>query len=314
MKIAVFGTGNIAQAHIEPLLDESDIEFVGHVNPTRAKADAAAQRWGGHGYTSVHELLAGTTVDAALVLVPPHVHGEIEQTLIANRIPFLAEKPLSADRRTGEAIAEAVERAGLIAGVGYQFRAMETNNAVQEHLGTNPPRMMIGEWHGGTPGAAWWQRRDQSGGQFVEQATHLFDLARYLTGLEATVLAAAFAHHERKDFPNLDVDDVSAALLRFGDAVPATFTATCILNKGGTANLRLICDGLTITIYRTYTVIDDGTTPQRLDVGSDPYGVQNRAFVQAVREDDEALLYCTYADGLRTHQLVHSVIEAARHA
>jgi predicted dehydrogenase len=310
MKIAVFGTGNIAAAHIKPLLNEPDVEIVGHVNPTQAKADAAAEQWGGRGYTNVHDLLAGTTVDAALVLLPPHVHGEIEMTLIQNGIPFMAEKPLTGDRRTGEEIAEAVERAGLIAAVGYQFRAMDTNDTVQSIIAANPVRMMLGAWHGSTPSPSWWQRQDQSGGQFVEQATHLFDLARYLTGLEASVLGAMGAQHKRDAFPNLTVDDVSAALLRFGDQVPATFTATCILNKGGTAELQLLCDGITIRIFRTYTTLDDGNTQTRIDVQNDPYGAQNLAFLQAVRSNDDTPLYCTYADALKTHQLVHTVVEA----
>lgn len=312
MKIAVFGTGSIAAAHIQPLLGEPDVEFVGHVNPKQDKADAAAQKWGGRGYTSVHDLLVGTQVDAALILLPPHVHGDVEMTLIQNGIPFMAEKPLTADRKTGEAIAEAVEQAGLIAGVGYQFRAMDTNDTVQTYLGSNPARMVLGAWHGGTPGAAWWQRQDQSGGQFVEQATHLFDLARYLTGLEATVLGATGASHQRDAFPNLTVDDVSAALVRFGDQIPGTFTATCLLNKGGTAELQIICDGMTIRIFRTYTVMDDGITQTRMDVQNDPYGAQNKAFLQAVRTGDPTPLYCTYADGLKTHQLVQSVVEAMR--
>jgi predicted dehydrogenase len=309
MKIAVFGTGNIAAAHLQPLQDVPDIEVVGLVNPTRAKAEAAAQKWGGQGYTDVHELLAHTEVDAAFVLVPPHMHGDIEMTLIAAGIPFMAEKPLTADRKTGEMIAEAVDRAGLIAAVGYQFRANDTNDAILEYLGTNPVRMVSGTWYGTTPGAAWWRRQAQSGGQFVEQATHLFDLARYLTGLEAVVLGASGATHPRDEYPDLDVDVVSAALVRFGDQVPGLFSATCLLNKGGMAELQLICDGMTIHAARTFTIFDDGRNPQTIPVQNNPYGTQNLAFIQAVRSGDDSPLYCTYDDALKTHQLVHTALE-----
>ena len=37
---------------------------------------------------------------------------------------------------------------------------------------------------------AWWGRVEQGGGQVIEQATHLYDLARLLMG-EATVVGAA---------------------------------------------------------------------------------------------------------------------------
>ena len=42
--------------------------------------------------------------------------------------------------------------------------------------------MIVGEYHVGTPAARWWRRRAESGGQFVEQACHLVDLARVLAG------------------------------------------------------------------------------------------------------------------------------------
>ena len=53
-----------------------------------------------------------------------------------------------------------------------------------------PPRLVVARWLDRTPRPAWWGRVDEGGGQVVEQATHLYDLARLLLG-EAVVVGAA---------------------------------------------------------------------------------------------------------------------------
>ena len=51
--------------------------------------------------------------------------------------------------------------------------------------------MALGRWMGGMPGVAWWRRQEGSGGQFVEQTTHIVDLLRYCAGEVTEVYAAA---------------------------------------------------------------------------------------------------------------------------
>ena len=41
--------------------------------------------------------------------------------------------------------------------------------------------MALGYYMGGAPGG-WWQQRDKSGGQLVEQTTHIVDTALYVIG------------------------------------------------------------------------------------------------------------------------------------
>jgi predicted dehydrogenase len=221
----------------------------------------------------------------------------------------MAEKPLTADRKTGEQIAEAVERHNVIAGVAYQWRAMDTIPVVREQLEKTPPRMIVGTYHGPTPPPAWWRRQEQSGGQFVEQATHLFDLARYLVGKDVTVKCALGHYHDRPKYPGLNVADVSTALLQFGDDIPSVFNATCLLNRPTTLELQLICDGVRITVSKFHTIFEDGYEFRKLEVKNNPYLTEDQAFIEAVQTGDPAKLCCSYADGLLTHDLTHTILE-----
>jgi predicted dehydrogenase len=310
MKAAFIGAGWVAGRHLQNLIQEPDFEMIGHVSPIEAEREAAVQRWGGRGYTDINSLLAHESVDVVWVCVPPHQHGPIEALLIERRIPFFVEKPLSADRLTGVQIAESIKHSGLPVAVGYHWRAIGALSAVRESLAVNPARMVIGRWHDATPPPAWWHKQSTSGGQMVEQATHLIDLARSLLG-NATVKAASAAHHQRDRFPDLDVDVVNAALLDFPNQTIGMFSATSFLAKPAAIDLQLICDGLLITITQDKVIFDDGHEPFSPAFGIDPFLAEDRAFMRAAASRDGSLLYSTYADALVTHHLCHDILEAS---
>jgi predicted dehydrogenase len=311
MKIAVIGAGWAANRHLGVLSAELDVEIVGHVTPIPEQLGAAVKRWGGRGYADVESLLKHETVEAVWIAVPPGEHGLIERTLLAHKIPFFVEKPLSADRSTAEHIGEAIERERAIVGVGYHWRALDTLPAVRQKLAENPARMVIGQWHDATPPPFWWRHQATGGGQMVEQATHLVDLARALLG-HATVASALAACHARPQYPDADVDDVSTALLRFGNETVGMFSATCLLGGPALIHLQLICEGLLITITQAGVVYDYGTEKREFKARSDPFVTEDRAFIKAVKQNDRSLLYSSYADALLTHRLCHDILEASR--
>lgn len=310
MKIAMIGTGGIARRHLGVLSNEPEIDMVGHVSPTPAHAAAAAKHWGGRAYPNYQDLLQHESPDAVWICVPPNVHGALEQDLIAAGIPFFVEKPLAVDLHTAEQIADAVEHRGVIAAVGYHWRALDTLADVRQTLQDNPPHMVLGAWHDGTPPPRWWHTQSESGGQMVEQATHLVDLARHLVG-EADVITGSAGHHPRAAYPDLDVATHSAALVRFRSGATGVFTATCLLAGAAAVHVQLVCDGLAITITQSSVTYDRGRERREVRTGNDPFVAEDRAFLDAVRRNDPAVLLSSYADALRTHQLCCRMRDAA---
>ena len=84
---------------------------------------------------------------------------------------------------------------------------------------------MTARWTDATPAPAWWVRAEVGGGQVIEQATHLYDLARLLVG-EAEVVGAASLHETPATPPGTDVADASAAVLRFETGAVGVFVCT----------------------------------------------------------------------------------------
>jgi myo-inositol 2-dehydrogenase / D-chiro-inositol 1-dehydrogenase len=307
VKVALVGTGGVAQCHIGVLRQFPDVEIVAHVSSELARAEAQAAAAGGHGYVDIAEMLDREHPDAVWLCVTPDRHGPAEHALLDRDVPFFVEKPLSVDLEPALAIAARIAAAGMVVAVGYKFRALDTLPRVRSLLVETPPRMVFGAWHDAMPPPPWWRRSQRSGGQLVEQATHLVDLARFLTG-EASVVSAQAARWPRQDAPDSDVPDVHTALLRFGD-VPAVFTATSLLRGRQAIHLQLICEGRAITITEQHALIETGRETHQFATAADPFRVEDRVFLEAVRTRNPGAVLSTYADALETHRLCCQIRE-----
>lgn len=308
MKIAMVGAGYIAGVHLSAFAQMKDVEVVGHVSPIPAEREAAQRRWGGSAYATCEELLAHEQVEAAWITIPPGSHGAIEQGFIERRIPMFIEKPLSAGREPAEKIAQAIAKAGLIAGVGYHWRAMDTIPMLKQKLAEKPPQMVVAAWHDATPPPDWWHHQQTSGGQMVEQATHLFDIARHLVG-EASVVASQASRLDRPAYNSLDVATVGAALLEYKSGVKGVFTATCLVGFQTEVFVKFVCDELLITLTQTGLTFDTGNQKIEYKCKNNPFLAENVAFVESIRQNKPELMYCSYADALLTHHLTSSVLE-----
>ena len=330
LRVAVIGPGFIAQRHLEVLASEPGAELVGIVGRRLAQAEEAAARFGGRPYDSLERMLDTERPEAAWVCLPPDQHGAVEGALIERGIHLFVEKPLAADLDTPLRIDAAIRAAGLVAGVAYHWRAMDTLREVEDVIAGNPVKLLTGHWHDSLPGPAWWRDGSRGGGQMVEQATHLVDLSRRLLG-EATVVAATADRHHHPDHPAMTVPDVSTAIVRYDSGPVGSFTATCILGGTSAQEIRLFSDGLAITVRQQGVLYEDarvkavtamdGFTGSRLwgvtatryvPTGNDPFRDENRAFLDAIGHGDPARLFSSYEDAVRTHRLTCAIREAAR--
>ncbi len=306
MRVAIIGTGGVANRHLGVLTQLPKVEIAAHVSLSDvARAQAQATQWGGRAYSSVLTLLENERLEAAWLCIIPDQHGPPERALLSYGVPFFVEKPLSVDLETAALLSQSITSAGLVTAVGYKFRALDTLPRVRALLAEAPARMAIGAWHDKIPPPLWWRQSHRGGGQMVEQATHLVDLARLLLG-EAKVLSAAAARWPRSDAPDSDVADVTAALLSFGD-VPATFTATSLLGGAQAIQLQLFCEGHVITITERQLTIDS----ESFSTTVDPFQEEDRLFLAAIRDQNPNAVLSSYADALATHRLCIQIRDQA---
>jgi predicted dehydrogenase len=311
LTVGFIGAGGIASRHVGDLERLPDVRITGVADVVQARAAEQAARVGATPYTDYTEMLDREQPDAVYICVPPFAHGAPELALIERRIPFFVEKPLATRLETATEILEGVARAGLVTAVGYHWRHLEPVNGVKNSLPWHPPRMALGYWLDATPPPAWWRKQEQSGGQMLEQTTHIFDLARYLLGEVDQVFGMA-AFQPRERYPDADVADVSTATLQFKSGAIATISSTCILDAPYRIGLHVLCEGIVYECTGHSVWVDHGWgNREEWTPNSDPFMIEDGDFLTAVRENNVGGVRVPYAEAYQTHRLVARCVESA---
>jgi predicted dehydrogenase len=309
-RLGFIGAGGIAQRHLGVLEQFDDVELVGFADPDFERAAASAARFGARAHSNFAELLADPELDAVYICIPPFAHGEPERLAIARGLPFFVEKPISLDIAVAEAIAEEVEASGLITGVGYHWRYIDTVEEARRRLADRPAQLVSGYWLDQTPPPQWWWHMDQSGGQMVEQTTHIIDLARYLVG-DVTQVFGLAGHKDRANFPGLDVPTASAASLRFASGAIGNLSSTCLLNWGHRVGLHVFAEGMALELTDHDIMIDVGAGRPHQHAQGDPVWREDRDFIDAVRGGANNIR-CSYGEALKTHRVALAISQSAQ--
>jgi myo-inositol 2-dehydrogenase/D-chiro-inositol 1-dehydrogenase len=316
IRLALIGAGWITPYHLAALDRLGRTELVGVASARIESAEAIAEPRGVTAYDDVPRLLDEERPDVVYACVPPAAAVAVCEQLVERGIPFLTEKPLAATDAAGPPrVAAAIQERGLVTAVGYHLRALEPMSEIRGRLAENPARLVIARWLSGTPTPAWWLRVSGGGGQVVEQATHFYDLARWLVG-EATVVGATSVREEPVVPPGADVVDATAALLQFETGAVGTFANTRRL-ASGVIEFELVSSDLITTVRRVgagpgslEVSFVDGQTSRTVAPGRDPYEKQAEAFLDAVEAGDPGRVLSSYADALATDRLTRAVVAA----
>ncbi len=317
-RVAVIGAGWIVPKHLEALDRLGRTELVGIMSRTTERARATLAGRSAAAYTDYVRMLDEQRPDVVYLCTPPYRTPEVCAALIERGLPFLVEKPLAArDGDAPVAIADAIDGGGLVVAVGYHWRGLDFLPEVRRRLAVRPVEMVLARWLDDTPGPDWWGRVDQGGGQVVEQATHLYDLARHLVGEATVVGAASTAVPAAAPGRVVDVVGSTSAALAFASGAVGSFVNTRRLTPA-VIELELVSADLRTTIRLateretlSWEVIF--TEPGGVSVSAnrrDPYEVQSEAFLDAVEAGDPGRVLSTYRDALATDRLTRSVVVA----
>jgi len=308
-RIGFIGAGGIAHRHFGVLEQFDDVDIVAVADVDMARATEAAGRFGARAFDDAAAMLEAVELDALFICVPPFAHGEPERLAIDKGLPFFVEKPVAIDLGTAEDVAASVERLGLVTAVGYHWRYLDTVDEVKALLAATPARLLSGYWLDSTPPPRWWWKKDASGGQMLEQTTHLVDLARYLVGDVVRVYGQS-GHVDRAAFPGLDVATTSTAMLTFASGAIANFASTCLLNWNHRVGLHLYGEGLAIELTDRDVMIDIGRGRPVRGNGADPVVLEDRDFIDAVQGKANRIR-CPYPAALDTLRLALAIEQSA---
>jgi predicted dehydrogenase len=340
VRIGMVGAGAVAARHVRTLLAMDGVEVAAVADPALDRAWELADEAGAAAYPNHMELLDGERLDAVYICVPPFAHGAPELAVIDAGLPLFVEKPVAIDQETATTIAARLGRRPLITCTGYHWRWLDIFDRAAGLLADRPARLVQCLWLDKVPPPAWWPRRDGSGGQVIEQTTHVLDTARALAG-EVTEVhafgARAASHHpatgsagprtgrvadDGKEgarlstgpteaaLPGADIHDVSVASLRFASGAVGTVASTCLLPRLHRAGVQVVADGLSLELSETELVVEVDGERSAWTSGASARPRPDADFVAAVRGGPDRIRV-PWPEAYRTHLLACAITRSA---
>lgn len=202
MRVAVIGTGNIANTHASALLNEKQALTLA-VGTSLDKAKGFAAKWGFASYSDCFEDALSEGIDCIHITTPPPFHYEMALKAIRAGKHVVCEKPLSLEKWQAEELYKAAEMAGTVCAVNYNVRFHDAVQRARTLVGSGAlgdALYITGSYFqsfGIMPTAYSWRFQPEIGGNMrcvTEIGSHWFDLIRFITGLEITEVAADFGY------------------------------------------------------------------------------------------------------------------------
>jgi len=295
ISVAIVGAGRMGKTHASALAGIEDVRITGVADVRLDDAASLAEAVGATSFHDYREMLTSLQPDAVYLCTPASEHLE-QVTFAANAgVNVFVEKPISATVTDAFAIADAVDRAGVLCTTGYQWRYNPATQAARDALGNLPPTLLSGWWYWTIPVIPWIADRRFGGGQIFDQCTHLIDLMRELGG-EVTSVYAAYAKNARPEaeLPNWDSYSVTLTLDSgaVGSVQSSYATFPDIPDSHG---LDVIARELLVRIFLGRVLVFRRDQQPVETTAPDGRSI-DRAFMEAVRTNDPSLIRSSARD------------------
>ncbi|GAK02690.1 dehydrogenase [Geomicrobium sp. JCM 19037] len=211
--IGFIGAGGVARVHMKNIGQIEHAKIVAVTDIQTEAAKRAASEYNARAYADAEQMMDNENLDAIFLCVPPFAHSELEEKVVARNIHLMVEKPVELELSRAKEKAKMIESSGIINASGYCLRYWDLIAKAKELLGNQTVAMVRGQYLSSFVNTPWYRHQEKSGGQLVEQSTHIVDLVRYLAGDVQTV-SADMALTVSKHIEGLDIPDVSSVNMR----------------------------------------------------------------------------------------------------
>ncbi len=300
IKVGFIGCGGIANAHMNALSQIPEVKFAGMCDIDENKAKMASEKYGGKVYTDYKKMLNDIEIDACFICLPPFAHKGQEEFCIEKNIPFLVEKPIHLNKNKAKKILEKIKEKNLITAVGYQDRYQDIISYIKPFFAEDNLGFFTGWWVNGLPMVYWWRRKEMSGGQAVEQTTHIFDMTRYLIGEPVEVFAVKRAGLI-KGLEGYNIEDASGVSIYFENGVFGVIFSGCFLKVPGKVGHDFyFTDKVIEYTERQKVKINYGNKIEEIYETGNLLLKEDSAFIEAIKTKNQSLIKSSYEDAYKT--------------
>lgn len=319
IRLLILGTGGMAANHAEHFARIADVELVAGVDTRPAQLNAFCDTHAiPHRFTSLSDALDWGAFDAVTNVTPDAAHHATTLPLLAAGKHVLCEKPLATNAPHAAEMAEAANRAGVIAMVNLTYRNVPALQKAAElvaagTIGTirHLEASYLQSW---LTQPAWgdWQTEQQwlwrlstahgSKGVLGDVGIHILDFASFAAGLDVAELSCHLATFDKAPEGRigpytLDANDSATMQIRLTNGALGTVAATRFASGHlNDLRLRLYGDkgGIEVSFERGISRLSACLPPNLetalwTEVPCPPVPTVYERFIAAIRGDGPAI-------------------------
>jgi myo-inositol 2-dehydrogenase / D-chiro-inositol 1-dehydrogenase len=216
IRVALIGAGRIGQEHAKNLASFPDIQVLVVCDPVIKAAKKVQPLARASGITdSPDEVFGRTDIDAVVVCTPTDSHAAMIERAASSKKAVFCEKPVALDLERTQKALDVVHANGVPFQIGFQRRFDAGYTEAKRRIAAGAlGRIDQFRAVGRDPGPPPKEYLAKSGGIFIDQAIHEFDLARFLAGEVSEVYSWGAARFS-EDAAAIGDADTATTLLRF---------------------------------------------------------------------------------------------------
>ena len=237
--IGIVGYGMMGKAHsyaytVAPVMRELPhrprLRVISGRDPD--KVSRAASAYGIDDWTTDwRQVMARPDVDIVDICTPPGTHAEIAEAAARAGKAVICEKPLAVTYAQAAAARDAVEEAGILNAIGFNYRRLPAVSLMRRMVGEGAVgtiRLVRATWLSDEfvdPAIAFDWRFDRSmgGSTIADLGSHLIDMATWMAGPIAEVSGQSETFTRERSGKPVTVDEASSALARFESGALGVF-------------------------------------------------------------------------------------------
>jgi predicted dehydrogenase len=257
-------------------------------------------------------------MDGVVITTPPPIRLEPIQMACDRGIHMMVEKPPALNMDEGRKCLACIEKADVIAAVGFQLRYHPLYERLKALIASETVHLVrtvcTVDYYLSFRMLPWFLQSEISGGPLPEQAVHVLDCARFVMGNPKPVQAHALAIKnmalERTEF---DAENAIQMTYQLDNGVFGTHMNHCGTEKftfevevvGPHLRLQTSITDNTIHGYLNGETVNE-PAPAGNSLGLDKTG----AWLRAIETGDRALIRSPFADGVQTLALIDAAVQS----
>lgn len=315
MKIAITGAGALGTAHARAAREwGAEIAFIHDARLEAAQALAAEV---GAEATNDLDHIFSRQLDGLIVATPPPIRIDPITLACRHGVHLFVEKPPAYNLEQGRQCLQEIEKAGVMAAVGFNLRYDERYTQLRELIGDEPVHLVRTvctiDYYLNFGMSPWFLQKRVSGGPIAEQAIHLLDCVRFLCGnAQATRALACGSKNMAFNRSEFDAENALQIVYELNNGIFATHMNHCGHDRFH-FDLEVVGPHLRLHANVTEPNIHGYYRGEAIDIpvrSNDAQGGRLQVWLQAIQNSDASLIRSPFADALSTQALVDAAVRS----